>query len=153
MFKHRVCCTGHMSFHRRLLSIREAVGSHPHVLRKRVVRPVTVYSYYSLLLSSFSSTAHVCTAPTALLCAVAEGLSSFDVPISKFPFITNHFHFRLLWSECVWRQGYSYQLTPRHTHVSALFQTHHTVPIPVHFTKSMSAFLLSTLPVCDQTLQ
>ena len=32
----------------------------------------------------------MCTAPTAPPCAAAEGLSSFDVPISKLPFITNH---------------------------------------------------------------
>ena len=36
------------------------------------------------------SKAYVCTAPTATPCAVAEGLSSFDVPISRLPLITNH---------------------------------------------------------------
>ena len=37
----------------------------------------------------------MCTAPIAFPCAVAEGLSSFDVPILEFPFITNHSPFDL----------------------------------------------------------
>lgn len=87
----------HMSFHCAWLSIRKIM---PRVLPKRIIRPVFVYCFCSVLSCSilsylFSFKAYVCTAPTAFPCAVAEGLSFFDVPIWKVPFITNHSPFNL----------------------------------------------------------
>lgn len=94
----------HVSFHRAVLFIEKAVQKLLDVLPEWVACLVTVCHYYSF--SSFpsnSSTAYVCTAPTASLCAVAEGSILFDVPISKFPFITNHPPSSSRWSEGAWR--------------------------------------------------
>ena len=94
----------HVSFQRGLFFIEKAVQSLFDVLPKWVACPVTVCHYYLFSFSySISSTAYVCTAPTAFLCAVAEGSILFDVPISRFPFITNHPPLNSRWSEGAWR--------------------------------------------------
>ncbi len=93
------------------------VGNHPHVLQKNSCpSSVCLISLlHALLPDPFSSKAYVCTAPTACLCAVAEGLSSFYVPKLKSPFITNHPPFDVLWSEGAWRKGNIYHFVPNHT--------------------------------------
>ena len=67
---------------------------------------------HTVTFHSISSKAFMCTAPTASPCAVAEGISFFDMPISKLPFITNHPAFRILWREGAWRNGYIYLVAP-----------------------------------------
>lgn len=105
----------------------------------------------SALSCLFSAKAYVCTAPTASPCAVAEGLSSFDVPISKLLSLP----ITLLLISCGERvHGERATSIALLLSIASRSQTRHIVILLLlHFAESMSTSLNPKLPIDDQILQ